>query len=87
MKKKKDAEQFDELRESYGSEFFESAKPNRFAGQDIHFKGTRAVLLDEDVAEVFESGEAVNTVLRTTIRAMRTNATAKAKKKKIAAKR
>lgn len=45
-------------------------KPNRFAGMDLKFKGRRAVLLDEDVAEVFDQ-ETVNTVLRSAIKAMR----------------
>jgi hypothetical protein len=61
------------MRDSYGPEFFDKAKPNRFAGKEMKFKGSRAVLLDEDVAEVFDSGEAVNTVLRSTIKAMRTS--------------
>jgi hypothetical protein len=51
----------DELAPEYRFEY-EKAKPNRFA------KRTRpesiAVLLDADVAQVFETGEAVNAVLR-----------------------
>ena len=65
MKKKAD----DELRSEYPSEFFTDMKPNRFAGKELQFK--RSIILDADVAEVFESSEAVNTVLRSAIRAMR----------------
>jgi hypothetical protein len=66
----------DELRPEYPREFFQSMKPNRFAG-----KGTRSVTLDADVAEVFESSESVNAVLRSAIKAMRT-AGAKAGKRR-----
>jgi hypothetical protein len=65
MKKK------DELRPEYGEELFGAMKANRFAGRDLTFKGRRAIYLDDDVAEVFDSAEAVNTVLRSVIRAMR----------------
>jgi hypothetical protein len=41
---------------------------------ELKFKGRRAVFLDEDVAEVFDTPEAVNAVLRSAIRAMRTAA-------------
>jgi hypothetical protein len=51
----------DELAPEYRFEYG-NAKPNRFA------KGTRpesiAVLLDPDVAQVFETSDAVNAVLR-----------------------
>jgi hypothetical protein len=56
----------DELRPEYPKEFFKSMKPNRFAGKD-----TRSVTLDADVAEVFDSSESVNAVLRSAIKAMR----------------
>ena len=84
MKKKSSPEPDDDLRPEYGPELFRNMKPNRFAGMDLKFKGRRAVLLDEDVAEVFDQ-EAVNTVLRSAIKAMRT-ATAAPKKAKTAAK-
>jgi hypothetical protein len=71
MKKKSSPDQNDELRPHYGSELFRGMKPNRFAGSDLKFKGRRAVYLDADVAEVFDTTEAVNTVLRSAIRAMR----------------
>lgn len=44
---------------------------NRFAGLELEFKGRRCIYLDEDVAEVFDTPEAVYTVLRSAIRAMR----------------
>lgn len=46
-----------EYRFNYGG-----AKPNRFAGRIR--KGSVAVLLDPDVAQVFKSTESVNAVLR-----------------------
>lgn len=71
MKKKTSPEQIGELRPQYGAELFRTMGPNRFAGTDLKFKGRRAVYLDADVAEVFDTPEAVNTVLRSAIRAMR----------------
>jgi hypothetical protein len=70
--KKKDSPDTDELRPQYGADLFRTMKPNRFASADLIFKGRRAVYLDEDVAEVFDTPEAVNTVLRSAIRAIRT---------------
>src|SRR5215212_3056158 len=46
--KKKTADS-DELRPEYPKEFFQSMKPNRFAGG-----GERRVILDADVAAVFD---------------------------------
>jgi hypothetical protein len=72
MKKKPSPDQNDDdLRPQYGAELFRTMQPNRFAGTDLKFKGRRAVYLDADVAEVFDTPEAVNTVLRSAIRAMR----------------
>jgi len=71
MKKKASPDSKD-LRPEYGAELFSHMKGNRFAGLELHFKGRRPVYLDEDVAEVFDTPEAVNTVLRSAIRAMRT---------------
>lgn len=79
MKKKSSPDLDDDLRPEYGPELFRNMKPNRFAGMDLKFKGRRAVLLDEDVAEVFEQ-ETVNTVLRSVIKAMRTAAPPKRSK-------
>jgi len=76
MKKKSSPEPTDDLRPEYGRELFRGMKPNRFAGADLVFKGRRAVYLDADVAEVFDTPEVVNTVLRSAIKAMRTSATA-----------
>jgi hypothetical protein len=53
-------------------------KPNRFAGLTI----ARPIYLDKDVAEVFDTSEAVNTVLRSVIKVM-----GKAAPKRAAAKR
>ena len=72
--KKKASPDSEELRPNYGSELFQRMKRNRFAAHDLVFKGRRAVVLDEDVAEVFDTPEAVNKVLRSVIRAMRTAA-------------
>ncbi len=51
----------DDLRPEYDFDY-SKAKPNRFA-QRIG-KGSVAVLLDPDVASVFEDAKSVNTVLR-----------------------
>jgi len=68
MKKKSSPEPLDDdLRPEYGPELFKAMKPNRFAGVTF----APPIYLDEDVAEVFDSSEAVNTVLRSTIKAMR----------------
>lgn len=52
-----------EYRFNYGE-----AKPNRFAGRIR--KGSVAVLLDPDVAEVFKSPASVNAVLRALLTTM-----------------
>jgi hypothetical protein len=47
---------------------YRKARPNRFAKQ---FKrGSRAVVLDPDVAAVFSTPDSVNTVLRALINSM-----------------
>jgi hypothetical protein len=69
--KKNNSLESNDLRPEYGPELFGQMKANRFAGQDLKFKGRRAIYLDADVAEVFDTPEAVNTVLRSAIRAMR----------------
>jgi hypothetical protein len=67
MKKKSSPEPLDDdLRPEYGPEFFKKMKPNRFTNVDI----APPIYLDEDVAEVFDSSEAVNTVLRSVIKVM-----------------
>lgn len=82
MKKKAIPDSDDDLRPEYSRVFFKGMKPNRFASADLQFKNS--VILDADVAEVFDSSEAVNTFLRAGIRAMRT---AGAKKTKAPARR
>jgi hypothetical protein len=71
--KKKAAEQNDDLRARYDFDY-SKMKPNRFANREKAFKQT-CVALDEDVSEVFQTSEAVNSVLRSAIRAMRTATT------------
>jgi hypothetical protein len=57
----------DELREEYRFDYTK-AKPNRFAGQPAESRVV--VVLDPDVAEVFESPASVNEVLRALIKTM-----------------
>ena len=77
--KKKDSSDPDDLRPHYDFDF-KNMKPNRFAGMDLKFKGRPPIVLDADVAEVFDSSEAVNTVLRTVIKAMRSSTSGGKKK-------
>jgi hypothetical protein len=60
-KTKTEAKRDDGLRSEYRFDY-SKAKPNRFVGRTR--PGSRAVLLDPDVAEVFKSAESVNAVLR-----------------------
>jgi len=73
MKKRAREPEDDDLRPEYPPEFFKNMNPNRFAGVKKIYKRT-FVMLDEDVSVVFQSSEAVNTVLRSAIEAMRTAA-------------
>ncbi len=57
----------DDLRSEYRFDY-SKAKPNRFA--QAAGKRRVAVVLDEDVAEVFETTESVNKALRAFIEAM-----------------
>lgn len=66
MRKTSPSEEPDELRPEYDLEF---KRPNRFAKR-LKGKSVVAVVLDEDVAEVFQSSEAVNDLLRSVIKAM-----------------
>jgi hypothetical protein len=50
---------------------YSKARPNRFAKKVK--PGSRAVLLDPDVAEVFATTESVNTLLRVLIGTMQRN--------------
>lgn len=63
----KNADSPDELRDEYDFDYSKS-KANRFASE--FGKGSLAVVLDPDVAEVFGSAEAVNTFLRSVISAL-----------------
>ena len=66
LSRKKDKKE-DELRSEYRVDYSKS-KPNRFAAQMS--EGTVAIVLEPDVAAVFKSSEAVNTLLRSIISAM-----------------
>jgi hypothetical protein len=57
----------DELRDRYDFDY-SKAKPNRFA--ERFQQGAVAVVLEPDVANVFNSSEAVNNFLRSAISAM-----------------
>lgn len=57
----------DELRPHYDFDYSKS-RPNRFASRLAG--GTIAIVLDPDVAAVFQSGDAVNAFLRSAIAAM-----------------
>ncbi|NUN64345.1 hypothetical protein HCU40_06200 [Pseudanabaena biceps] len=58
----------DELLAEYSLDY-QKAKPNRFASRS-EVQSLRFVVLDEDVAQVFTTPEAVNKVLRALIESM-----------------
>ena len=60
----------DELRPEYEFDY-RQAKPNRFAAGLK--PGGRIVVLEPEVAEVFQSSQDVNALLRTVLQAMPTN--------------
>ncbi len=60
----------DELRAEYEFDYHQ-AKPNRFAAGLK--KGGRMVVLDPEVAEVFQSSQEVNAVLRALLQTMPEN--------------
>ena len=71
MKKKSVSRKGTPTRDDLSSEYhfdYAKSKPNRFASQLS--KGTVAVVLDPDVAAVFQSSESVNDLLRSVIAAM-----------------
>jgi len=68
------------MRTEYHLEYSKS-KPNRFAAQIKH--GSVAVLLEPDVASVFDNSESVNQLLRSVIAALPEQSK---RKKKVAAK-
>ena len=57
----------DDLRPEYRFDY-RKAKPNRFAAEAV--KGGFVVLVDEDIAEVFQTPESIKVVLRALIAAM-----------------
>lgn len=67
MTTKKTAKKKPAMREEYRFDY-SRAKPNRFAAGVE--KNSLAVVLDPDVAAVFQSSESVNTLLRSVISAL-----------------
>ena len=76
-KTKPSDEMLDDLRPGYDFDFSKS-RPNRFAPL---LKDTIAVVLEPDVARVFNTSESVNELLRSVIAAM-PNQTRRAEKRK-----
>ena len=71
MKKNRNANQAPEPEPDMLPEYrfdYSKARPNRFAGRLK--RGSRAVVLDPDVAAVFSTPESVNAVLRALIETM-----------------
>ena len=68
MKKASSNEKRDEFRPKYELDF-KTMRPNRFAKR-LKGKSVVAVVLDADVADVFQSSEAVNELVRSVIKAM-----------------
>jgi hypothetical protein len=66
VRKKRSADE-ETLRPEYRFDYSKS-QPNRFAAKMA--KGTVAVVLEPDVAEIFRSSEVVNALLRSIIAAM-----------------
>jgi hypothetical protein len=64
---KKSAKNTDELQPEYQFDY-RRAKPNRFASK--YQEGSRVVVLDADVAQVFTTQESVNDVLRALLKSM-----------------
>ena len=57
----------DELRREYRLDY-RQARPNRFAAS--YKAGSRVIVLDPDIAEVFTTPESVNCILRALLKAM-----------------
>jgi hypothetical protein len=68
MKKTSTIEKRDEMRPEYDFDL-KRVRPNRFAKR-LKGKSVIAIVLDTDVAEVFQSSESVNAMLRSVIKAM-----------------
>jgi hypothetical protein len=80
MKKASPKKTSDGMRSEYRFDYSKS-KPNRFAAQIKN--GSVAVLLEPDVASVFDNSESVNQLLRSVIAALPEDSK---RKKKVAAK-
>lgn len=70
----------DDLRDEYRFDY-SKARPNRFAGLSGELRVT--VVLDPDVAEVFQTPDAVNEILRALIKAMPKRPPVKAKTRSV----
>ena len=68
---------FEDMRKEYRFDYAK-ARPNRFAG--VLKRRVTAVILDPDVASVFESPESVNRLLRSVIEALPSRAKRKGKR-------
>ena len=66
--KKTSAEASDDMRPEYDFDF-KRMRPNPYA-ERLKGKSVISVVLDQDVAQVFHSSEAVNELLRSVIKAM-----------------
>jgi len=66
--KRTSSEPADDMRPEYDFDF-KRMRPNRFA-ERLKGKSVVAVVLDSDVADVFQSSAAVNDLLRSVIKAM-----------------
>ena len=64
----------DDLRPEYSFDYHK-ARPNRFAAEAL--KGSFVVLVDEDIAEVFQTPESIKNVLRALIATMPTRTSPK----------
>jgi hypothetical protein len=72
MKKTSEPPSSDELRPEYRFDY-KKARPNRFA--DPERRQRLAVVLDDDVAQVFSTADAVNRALRALLEAVPATAT------------
>ena len=63
------AEEGDDLLREYNFDY-RTARPNRFAAENLLADGSRIVVLEPDVARVFTTPESVNAILRALIATM-----------------
>ena len=78
--KKTSSKTLDEMRPEYDLDF-KRMRPNRFS-QRLKGKSVVAIVLDEDVANVFQSSEAVNDLLRSVIKTMPSQTRSSARKRR-----